>query len=65
MELCFPAYMGRAMRNVHMRTTEAQNYLDTLECFSGEQSPGPSCSKLTMLLVNDSLKFISSDMQIC
>ena len=26
---------------------------------------GPSCSKLTMSLVNDSLKFISSDMQIC
>ena len=28
-------------------------------------SPGPSCSKLTMSLVNDSLKFTSSDMQIC
>ena len=28
-------------------------------------SPGPSCSKLTMLLVNDSLKFTWSDMQIC
>ena len=27
--------------------------------------PGPSCSKLTTSLVNDSLKFISSDMQIC
>ena len=27
--------------------------------------PGPSCSKLTMSLVNDSLKFISSDTQIC
>ena len=27
--------------------------------------PGPSCSKLTMSLVNDSLKFTSSDMQIC
>ena len=26
---------------------------------------GPSCSKLTMLLVNDSLKFTSSDTQIC
>ena len=26
---------------------------------------GPSCSKLTMSLVNDSLKFTSSDMQIC
>ena len=27
--------------------------------------PRPSCSKLTMLLVNDSLKFTSSDTQIC
>ena len=26
---------------------------------------GPSCSKLTMSLVNDSLKFKSSDTQIC
>ena len=26
--------------------------------------PGPSCSKLTMSLVNDSLKFLI-DMQIC
>ena len=26
---------------------------------------GPSCSKLTMSLVNDSLKFTLSDMQIC
>ena len=35
---------------------------------SGERmctSSGPSCSKLTMLLVNDSLKFKSSDTQIC
>ena len=27
--------------------------------------PGPCCSKLTTSLVNDSLKFTSSDMQIC
>ena len=27
--------------------------------------PGPSCSKLTMSLVNDSLKFTSIDAQIC
>ena len=26
---------------------------------------GPSCSKLTASLVNDSLKFTSSDMQVC
>ena len=28
-------------------------------------SPGPSCSKLTTSLVNDSLKFTSSDTRIC
>ena len=27
--------------------------------------PGPSCSKLTTSLVNDSLNFTSSDTQIC
>ena len=27
--------------------------------------PGPSCSELTMLLVNESLNFTSSDTQIC
>ena len=30
-----------------------------------QYQPGPSCSKLTMSLVNDSLKFTSSDTQIC
>ena len=30
-----------------------------------EYNTGPSCSKLTMSLVNDSLKFTSSDTQIC
>ena len=29
------------------------------------QKSGPSCSELTMSLVNDSLKFTSSDTQIC
>ena len=29
------------------------------------ESTGPSCSKLTMSLVNDLLKFTSGDMQIC
>ena len=29
-----------------------------------QKSTGPSCSKLTMSLVNDSLKFTSSDTQI-
>ena len=30
-----------------------------------KRTPGPSCSKLTTSLVNDSLKFKSSDTQIC
>ena len=32
---------------------------------SCQYQSGPSCSKLTMSLVNDSLKFRSSDMRIC
>ena len=31
----------------------------------GNYLSGPSCSKLTMSLVNNSLKFTSSDTQIC
>ena len=39
---------------------------DAIEClFFAYYSPGPSCSKLTTSLVNDSLKCTSSDMQIC
>ena len=34
-------------------------------CYITKKCPGPSCSKLTMSLVNDSLKFTSSDTQIC
>ena len=33
--------------------------------YMSSTSSGPSCSKLTTSLVNDSLKFTSSDMQIC
>ena len=36
-----------------------------LKLRSNKYSPGPSCSKLTMSLVNDLLKFTSNDMQIC
>ena len=39
-----------------------------LTCFYGEiikNTPGPSCSKLMMSLVNSLFKFTSSDMQIC
>ena len=31
----------------------------------GIHTPGPSCSKLTTSLVNDSLKFTLSDMLMC
>ena len=37
--------------------------LGNKECIK-RTKPGPSCSKLTMSLVNDSLKFTSSDTQI-
>ena len=40
-------------------------YASKIFSFALYCSSGPSCSKLTMLLVNDSLKFTSSDTQIC
>ena len=33
--------------------------------YEHHKQSGPSCSKLTTSLVNDSLKFTSSDTQIC
>ena len=41
-----------------------KNYID-VQADMGLYCSGPSCSKLTMSLVNDSLKFTSSDTQIC
>ena len=40
---------------------------DTVVYVDEQRMPrsGPRCSKLTMSLVNDSLKFTSSDTQIC
>ena len=43
-------------------STDSVDYLDAVISTS---TFGPSCSKLTMSLVNDSLKFTSSDTQIC
>ena len=37
----------------------------TISSLNERYVPGPSCSKLTTSLVNDSLKFKSSDTQIC
>ena len=39
--------------------------LQHIDILSDKEQSGPSCSKLTMSLVNDSLKFTSSDTQIC
>ena len=43
-----------------MSWISASNYIQT-----GTSWSGPSCSKLTTSLANDSLKFTSSDTQIC
>ena len=51
----------------HMVSKEERFHQDQLFAIQHclDTSPGPSCSKLTMSLVNDLLKFTSSDMQIC
>ena len=46
-------------------TTRKYNFLSYLKGCNILQSSGPSCSKLTTLLVYDLLKFTSSDRQIC
>ena len=51
--------------------TDCQSYLAQISNITRQymlhviKESGPSCSKLTTSLVNDSLKFTSSDMQIC
>ena len=42
---------------------ELNGPVNTIKVISSRS--GPNCSKLTMSLVNDSLKFTLSDMQIC
>ena len=47
-------------------TFSGEKYAGTLRTISyWDKYSGPSCSKLMTLLVNDSLKFTSSYMQIC
>ena len=41
------------------------NFTSCYPCAIYMYNTGPSCSKLTMSLVNESLKFTSSDTQIC
>ena len=48
-----------------LRRGAANKYHNIYFCGNTRKIPGPSCSKLTMSLVNDSLKFTSSDTQIC
>ena len=55
---CFPITL---LRGPH---TKMGSSIMLNACHYIEQS-GPSCSKLTTSLVNDSLKFTSSDTQIC
>ena len=53
--ICFPGEIRKLLSGFPI--IRSMEYTD--------RQAGPSCSKLTMSLVNDSLKFASSDMQIC
>ena len=55
---------------ISLGTGQQMSTLDAMNAYTGQllcnnYTPGPGCSKLTMSLVNDSLKFTSSDTQIC
>ena len=56
---------------VYLGTLRKHAYSNTLKILQPKtenfkiKNSGPSCSKLTTSLVNDSLKFTSSDTQIC
>ena len=52
--------------SVHFRNSEVKGLRGEQYAFLIDSyNSGPSCSKLTTLLVNDLLKFTSSDTQIC
>ena len=54
----------KTVYHAHTLYAEGRGILSTNNiCFY--EKAGPSCSKLTTSLVNDSLKFKSSDTQIC
>ena len=53
-----------ARQRIHMKCQALLHPFVKVLCRS-LTTPGPSCSKLTMSLVNDSLKFRSSDTCIC
>ena len=56
--------------NDHSLLKKVSTLVRLFQCFGKrkrkkkKKKPGPSCSKLTTSLVNDSLKFTSSDTQI-
>ena len=60
-------------QKLHRRPLFVDIFYNIVDSRAGNEGPdkmhtfpsGPSCSKLTMSLVNDSLKFTSSDTQIC
>ena len=56
-------YVTSLLRTFHYHSSVILIWLKW--CWKGCKTPMPSCSKLTTSLVNDSLKFTSSDTQIC
>ena len=57
-------YQGSTI-TMHHNTVTVSKPHSILMNFVDFIKPGPSCSKLTMSIVNDSLKFALSDTQIC
>ena len=65
--VCSPGWFGEdcSLANTGLQGINLEN-LQTKGCVVKQTIfTGPSCSKLTTSLVNDSLKFTSSDTQIC
>ena len=62
-----PTVFHRLVYAMGIPNVQMDQMKDTWEIVVGTSIfiPGSSCSKLTTSLVNDSLKFTSSDTQIC
>ena len=68
--LNFSIYLNRRVfvmghENIHNISVKYEEVLKPLQGTNTNFIFWPSCSKLTMSLVNDSLKFTSSNTQIC
>ena len=63
----FSKFLMQDSKSVHLMCFSAfpKRGLDHFAEAAESKRPGPSCSKLTMSLVYDSLKFSLSDTQIC